>query len=84
MDTDPELRQLLQSTLNTVEENNKMLRHIRRSQKMASFVRFLYWIFIIGIAIGAFYFLQPYVDNITNFFKETGSTFDSIKGVLPK
>jgi hypothetical protein len=81
---DPELKELLQTTLNTVEENNRMLRRMRRAQKVASFMRFLYWILIIGIAVGAFYFLQPYVDSIMKFIKETGVTFDTIKNVLPK
>ncbi|MFZ2072220.1 MAG: hypothetical protein WA101_00590 [Minisyncoccia bacterium] len=81
---DPELKQLMQANLTLTEENNRMLKHIRRSQKIASFMRFIYWIIVIGIAVGSFYFLQPYVDNITNFIKDTGTTFNNIKNILPK
>jgi len=80
----PEEKQLLQVTYELAEQNNKMLKHIRRSQKVASFLRFIYWVIIIGIGVGSFYFLQPYVDNITNFIKDTGATFNNIKNILPK
>ena len=80
----PEEKQLLQVTYELTEQNNRMLKHIRRSQKIASFMRFIYWIIVVGIAVGSFYFLQPYVDNITKFIKDSGTTFNSIKNVLPK
>ena len=64
---DPESKQLLQDTYNLADQNNKMLRHIRRSQKIASFFRFIYWIIIIGIGVWSFYFLQPYVSQMQTF-----------------
>ncbi len=41
-----EEKELLENTLKLVEENNKMLHKIRRHQKIASFSRFIYWLFI--------------------------------------
>ena len=61
---DPESRNLLENTFEYARENNKMLHAIRRSQKWASFMRMLYWLIIIGLSVGAFYFMQPYISSM--------------------
>ena len=78
---DPESKELLQNTFKLVEENNQMLHKIRRAQKIASFMRTLYWLIIIGISIGAFYFLQPYVAQIEKFAKDSGVTINQLKSL---
>ena len=77
----PEERQMLAQTLQVVEENNKMLHRMRRIQKLASFMSFLRWVVIIGVSIGAFYFLQPYVERMQNFMQSTNNTFNSFKNL---
>ena len=81
---DQEERELLDTTFNLVKENNKMLHKIRRSQKVADLMRVLYWLVLLGIGIGAFYFIQPYVEQIQNFVGDAGATINSFKGILPK
>ena len=66
---DPEERKLLERTLRLVEENNSMIHKMRRAQKWASFTRTLYWIVIIGVSIGAFYFLQPYINKMQSLMQ---------------
>jgi len=60
----PEERELLNKSVALAEDNNKILYSIRRSMRWASITRAIYWIFIIGSAVGAFYFIQPYLDGI--------------------
>ena len=55
----PEERELLEKSVALAEENNGMLRAMRRSQRMATIFRVIYWALIIASAIGALYFLQP-------------------------
>ena len=74
---DPRSQKLLEDTFALAEENNKILRKMRRSQRISSFLRLFYWILIIGASIGAFYYLQPYVDRAV-------STYDSISGTANK
>ena len=83
---DPEAKQLIEKTYSLVEENNKILRRMRRSQKVTSIMRVVYWLIIIGIAIGAFYFLQPYIDKLEKFLGSTGISIDQLKGLtnLPR
>ena len=81
---DSESNKLLEETLELARENNKILRGIRRSQRIASFMSLLYWVVVIGVAIGAFYYLQPYVDQAQKFWHDTGMTIDKFKGMMPK
>jgi hypothetical protein len=50
---DPESRKLLQEMLELTKENNDMLHAMRRSLRIQRIMSFLYWIFIIGSALGA-------------------------------
>jgi hypothetical protein len=64
----PEERELLNRSIALAEENNKILRSMKRSQQWASVMRAVYWIFIIGSAFGAYYFLQPYIDQLKDVY----------------
>jgi len=74
---DPESKQLLQNTLALAEENNKMLHKIRSVQKRAAIWQTLKYILIIGIALGAFYFLDPYLNKIIGLY-------NSVAGIQQK
>lgn len=70
----PEERSLLERTHEIVEENNKMLRSIKRSGRISMILRILYWAVIVGVSVGAFYFIQPYIDYITGRDQDTSTT----------
>ena len=73
---EPGEKQILERVLALSEENNQMLHRIRRSQKIAGWVRFIYWAIIIGASIGAFYFVQPYIDQLKDIYGQAqGSLF---------
>ncbi|MEI6581104.1 MAG: hypothetical protein WCO07_02955 [bacterium] len=80
---DPESKKLLQDTFALAEDNNNMLHKIRRGQKWANFTRMVYWLIIIGISVGAFYFLQPQIEQMQSLIKSTGATFDQFKNLVP-
>jgi len=73
---DAESKKLLQDTFNLAQENNNMLHKIRRAQKIARLMTIIYWSFIILSAVGAYYIIQPYVDQLKETY--TGAT-ESIK-----
>lgn len=45
-----------------VEENNQMLKKMRRNMRISSIFRIVYWAAIIGSAVGLYYYLQPFVE----------------------
>ena len=65
---DSESRQLLQNTLALAEENNKMLHKIRGVQKRGTLWQVLKLIVIIGIALGSFYYIEPYLNKIMDLY----------------
>ena len=74
---DPESKRLLENNLELSQENNKMLHKVRRVQQWEAFWRWLKLLAIIGIALGSFYYIQPYVDKLVNLY-------NSVAGVEQK
>ncbi len=78
----PEERSLLQKIAQQVEENNDMLHSIRRAQKWATVWRAIYWIVIIGSAVGAYWIIQPYIDQLVGVYSGAQSNLDTVRGLL--
>jgi hypothetical protein len=74
----PEEREMLEKSLALAEENNKILHSMKRGQRWASIMRVVYWVFIIGSAVGAFYLIQPYIDEVKSMYE---SVSDGLKGI---
>ena len=71
----PDDKELLKKTLALEEENNSILRSIQRSMRLARFMSILYWVFIIGSAVGAYYLIQPYIDALTGAYGGAKTSF---------
>ncbi|HRH26969.1 MAG TPA: hypothetical protein PLZ99_02295 [Parcubacteria group bacterium] len=76
----PEEKILLNKTLEVAEDNNKMLRALTRSMKIARIMSTIYWIFIIGSAVGAFYLIQPYIETLMSSYENASNSLNSILG----
>ncbi len=76
---DPESKELLQATLELAQENNKMLHSMKRSMQMSRIMSYVYWAFIIGSALGAYYFVQPYIDQLLDAYGGTVDTINIIR-----
>ncbi len=78
-----ELEKLLKENIEISRESLKILKGIRRANRLASAFKIFYWLVIIGSAVGAYYFLEPYikqglaiisqVQEITSGPQKTGS-----------
>lgn len=80
----PEERQLLRETAELTKENNKILRGIRRSNRFSAFFRIVYWVLIIGSAIGAYYYIQPYINAVSEAYVQMKQNIETVKGVTSK
>lgn len=74
---DPESKRLIEETLRLTKENNKMLHKVRNVQKWDTFWRSLKMILVVAVALGALYFIEPYVNKMIELY-------DSISGVTEK
>jgi uncharacterized membrane protein (DUF106 family) len=88
---DPEMKKLLEENLRLSQENNTMLHKMRRSMIISRALTVFYWIIIIGSAFGAYYFIQPYIDQILGVdggdksnLESFGDMFNKFKGSSPE
>ncbi|MBU6430968.1 MAG: hypothetical protein KGJ58_01300 [Patescibacteria group bacterium] len=65
-----EERELLERTLKISEENNKILKGIRRSNRLATGFKVFYWLVIIGLGFGAYYLIEPYVKEFRSVYSQ--------------
>lgn len=82
----PEEKELLKRAVELAEENNNMLHSMRRSMRLARIMSILYWVVIIGSAVGAYYLIQPYIDALMAIYGNVNGGFsgnvDNIKNIL--
>lgn len=76
---DDELKQLLRKNIEVSEESLKILRKINRAAVMGRFFRFFKWVVIIGISVGAYYYIEPYVGRLTDLLKQ----LQKLQNILP-
>lgn len=79
---DSESKKLLEAIYSLAEENNKMLHTIKRSMLWARVMTVVYWIAIIGVSVGAFYFVQPYMDQLMEIYGGAKSNLDNVGSLL--
>ena len=79
----PEEKELFKRSIALAEENNQILRGIQRSMRLGRFMSLVYWVFIIGSAIGAYYLIQPYIQAVTGVVGGAKTNFnDTINNAL--
>lgn len=78
----PEEREMLKRSVALAEENNDILRGIQSSMRLARFMSILYWVIIIGISLGAYYFVQPYIDQIVGVYGGAKSQLNDVSGTI--
>ncbi len=75
---DPEEKELLEKSVEIAEENNEILRKMQRSMRWTRILYTVYWLFIIGSAIGALYLIQPYIQAISGAYGGAKTNFNDI------
>ena len=80
---DLELKKLLEDNLQIANENKAMLKRLVLLQKWNQIIRITYWVLLIGIAIGAFYTIEPYFNALFGMSSSGGvSGLDSMKDLF--
>ncbi len=79
---EPEEKELLKRTLALEEENNSILRSMYRSMRLTRIFHIVYWIVIIGSAVGAYYLIQPYIEAVTGAYGGAKDSFSSWSSII--
>ena len=61
----PEEKSLLERTYGLAEENNRLLKAIKKSSRWKTWLQISYWVLIIILSFGGIYFFQMYMNSIT-------------------
>jgi len=90
---DPYSRKLLEDLNELVRENNKLLKKMHRASVWGRIFRLVYWVIIIGVMLGTYYYLQPFVDGLLTAYQtlisgvesiqDVGSSLPDLRSVLP-
>jgi hypothetical protein len=68
----------VKETADLVKENNKMLHKLLRAQRLSQLSSLLRWLIILAISLGVFYYLKPYVEQLTRMYQEVSSNVPSL------
>ncbi len=80
---DPELKKMVKETLDMTRENNAMLIKLRHAQKIANMYRVFYWLVIIFISFGSYYYVKPYLGTIFNYYGSMTGGAENISKSIP-
>ena len=79
----PEEKELFKRSIALAEENNDILRSLQRSMRLQRLITILYWLFIVGASVGAYYLIQPYIEAVTGAVGGAKSSFsDNVSSML--
>ena len=70
---EPEDRKMLAEVLAISQQNNRMLRQMRREVLWARFLHVVYWIVIIVIACISYYYIKPYIGLLNQAIETSAS-----------
>jgi len=72
----------LEEILKLTKENNKILKKQLSAMRWSRAFKVVYWIIIVGIALGSYYYIQPYIDGILNTYQSIGAGMQNINKTL--
>ena len=76
---DPKEEKLLEETYEIEKENNEMLRSLYRNMWTGRLLSVVYWVLILGLMAGSFYFAQPYIEKLMNMYNQASNFLPSVK-----
>ena len=76
---DNDLRKLVEENLVLSRETHEMVKGLERSARWGRFFTLLYWALIIASVVGAYYFIQPYLNATLGAYQGILSGVDQIQ-----
>ncbi|PIR40218.1 MAG: hypothetical protein COV33_00935 [Candidatus Zambryskibacteria bacterium CG10_big_fil_rev_8_21_14_0_10_34_34] len=79
-----EEKEILKKTLELSQENNDMLHSIRRGMFWGRVMRVIYWVVIIGVSIGVYYYIEPYLNGAIDAYGNVKGDLKSFSDLFTK
>lgn len=76
-----ELKELVKRQAQLNADTNKMVRSMRRSQRIHTFMSILWWVLIAGVSLYTYFnYVQPYVEQIMGIYGSAQNFQGQIQG----
>jgi hypothetical protein len=75
---DADIRKLLEKNLATSQESLKILKKMHRATVVARVFKVLYWLMIMGITVGAYIYLKPYIIKLQEMIQRVSELQQNI------
>lgn len=76
-----ELKELVRRQAALNADTNKMVRSMRRSQRVQTFLTVLWWLLVLGVsAYTYYYYVQPYVEQIAGIYGSAQNFQSQVQG----
>lgn len=69
---------LIKRVAELTEENNKMLHRMQRARRWSQFFTILRWLVVVALTLGAYYYIQPWLESWQQFYQERSAELDSL------
>jgi hypothetical protein len=79
MSEQEELKKMVREAVELAEDNNRMLHKMIRASRLGRIFKFLYWAVIIVLMLGAYYYIQPFIDNLFAAYAGLMQNIESIQ-----
>lgn len=80
-----ELKKIVKRQGEVIDETNRMVHSMRRGQRMRSLGHALWWLFIIGSSVVAYYYALPYINKFLEAYaniQQQAHTAQTLQGQL--
>ena len=81
---DPNIAVRLKAIEEAVQKNHDLLIRIRRVQRNAQLFRLFYWVLILLATFGAFYYIQPYLNQLIDTYTGIQNAQQQLQYSLPE
>ena len=81
---DREIAKILRENNKLLRENHQMLKRLQRFQRWAIIRRFLYIALLVAIAVGGYYYVQPYLERVSETYNQVLSGFETAQNANEK
>ncbi|MEK7088358.1 MAG: hypothetical protein AAB952_01290 [Patescibacteria group bacterium] len=71
-------RELLERTYELAKDTNDKVSRLYRSYKWGRAFKIFYWVVIVGISVGAYWLIQPYIEQLGQVYGGLSDTVNNI------
>ena len=74
---DNEIKSQIEESLAIGKENRRMLKKLLSYRRWEAVYAILKWLIVAGVALGTYYYLQPYIDQLVAAYEQVNGVFQS-------